>query len=100
MELSTFESILDTLNFTKDDWINGRQDPLIKKLFLINLTNDGNHYYDWHTQDIYFDTTNGIIKIKYFDYGTTDAETIYEKADEYLFIDNVNGFALNRYSQE
>jgi hypothetical protein len=63
MDNATMIAALESIGITGgnlDSWI------INDKIATINLTNDGSHSYNQFEQRLYFDTTNDIIKTKYY----------------------------------
>lgn len=58
MNKTTLIAALQSAGITAGSWTSK------KELSVINLESDANHYHDFLTQMIYFDTTNEILRIK------------------------------------
>jgi len=62
MEINTLINMLTSMDIASDDWVTS------DRIHTINLTTDGNHYNNYYEQRLYFDTTAGVIKIKYYNF--------------------------------
>lgn len=60
MEITTLQNLLTSMSIPENTWTND------KELYLVNLSSDGNHYNHYYEQMLYFDTVNGVLKIKFY----------------------------------
>lgn len=60
MEITTLQNMLTSMSIPENAWTND------KELYLVNLPSDGNHYNHYYEQMLYFDTVNGVLKIKFY----------------------------------
>jgi hypothetical protein len=60
MEITTLQNMLVSMDIPENTWTSD------KELYLVNLPSDGNHYNHYYEQMLYFDTINGILKIKFY----------------------------------
>lgn len=60
MNSTTLGHMLTSIGITANAWVSN------ENLEVVNLQNDGNFHYDYFSHMIRFDTTNQLLRIKYF----------------------------------
>jgi len=90
MDKITMQNALAALNISEDAWL------FDSDLNYIILTNDGNHYHDYHSETINFDMTNELLLIKvykatllsskFFNLTKTGANTYWAHPNKYGYI--------------
>jgi hypothetical protein len=67
MTKTVMDAMLDTMEFPIDQWFDDSE------LSSINLTSDGRQVYDELEQRLYYDSTVGTIKVKYYSFDLVSA---------------------------
>jgi hypothetical protein len=92
MTLATFQEMVIAMGITANTWTSDSE------LYTINMANDGTHHYVPGQQDLYFDTTRGIVKIKYYKEAKTDTSPYTNNlADVFLFCEGITGFTMKKF---
>ena len=87
MTLSEFSGIVAAMGITHNEWISDSE------IHTINMASDAAHHYIEGQQDLYFDTTKGILKIKYWNGNTEYTNNV---ADVFLFCEGITGFTMKK----